>query len=149
MIKMIAGVYGMPVKKPDGRIMVKGVGPDDGAFTLDPEREAELVKKGVARFVEVPAPFAPVEPAETDAEEAEEINEPEPLDEMTAKELREYGKSIGLTLRVGMSKPEMVTKIQKHLEDSAEPETDGSELDCEEEEAAEDVPVFDASEAVN
>ena len=57
------------------------------------------------------------------------------LDEMSAKELREYGKELGLTFRVGMTKAEMREAIVA-AEDAAEPEDD------------EAPPVFDAAEAV-
>ena len=84
MIKIIAGVYGY---KENGIILPKDK--DSEPFSLDPEREAELVTQGVAEYANVIIPEAELEPepepagaeqqpAEDPAEpEAEEPEEPE------------------------------------------------------------------------
>jgi hypothetical protein len=155
MIKMIAGVYGMKVTRPDGSTYVKAMGVGDGSFSLEPEKEKELVKNGFARFVEP-------------------VDDIKPLDELTAKELREIGKSHGISLKVGLTKAEMVAIIAAKLantpdvdksdksdnsEDNNISDESYSEDDCitdlvdENEEAGEeatdeDAPTFDAAEAV-
>ena len=79
MIKIIAGVYGY---KENGIILPKDK--DSEPFSLDPEREAELVTQGVAEYANVIIPETagaeqqPAEdPAEPEAEEPEQDLEPE------------------------------------------------------------------------
>ena len=72
-----------------------------------------------------------------DIEIEDEPIEERPLSEYSAKELREIGKDYGLTFKVGISKAEMIAAIE-----AAEADLD---TDCEDDE---DVPAFDASEAV-
>lgn len=71
MIKIIAGVYGY---KENGIILPKDK--DSEPFSLDPEREAELVAQGVAEYANVIIPEAELEP-EPEAEEPEQDLEPE------------------------------------------------------------------------
>lgn len=141
MIRIIKGVYGH-VPNPDTGIVVPKTSKDE-PFSLSPEQEKRLVSIGVAEYVNAPAAPAIPEPKDVDgAPKAEvEISASEPeddgltLDEMSAKELREYGKELGLTFRVGMTKAEMREAIVA-AEDAAEPEDD------------EAPPAFDAAEAV-
>ena len=74
MIKIIAGVYGY---KENGIILPKDK--DSEPFSLDPEREAELVAQGVAEYANVIIPEAELEPEpETaGAEQQPEAEEPE------------------------------------------------------------------------
>lgn len=153
MIKMISGVYGMPVKHTDGRITVERVGPEYGPFSLSPEQEKRLVDRGVAAYVQEPTP----EPAqvtsepETGAEVYEESQDPigfdevpEPdavadeiasLERLNAKALREMCVKYGISVKGNASKAAMIEAISAVL--SAEPEDDD-----------EPAPDFDASEAV-
>ena len=142
MIRIIKGVYGH-VPNPDTGIVVPKTSKDE-PFSLSPEQEKRLVSIGVAEYVDAPA--APAIPEPEDVDEALEAEaepeapaaEPETsLDDMSAKELREYGKTFGLTFRVGMTKVEMREAIEAA---EAEVETEG-----EDDEAP---PVFDAAEAV-
>lgn len=141
MIRIIKGVYGH-VPNPDTGIVVPKTSKDE-PFSLSPEQEKRLVSIGVAEYVNAPAAPAIPEPEDVDGTpEAEvEISASEPeddgptLNEMSAKELREYGKGLGLTFRVGMTKAEMREAIVA-AEAAAEPEDD------------EAPPVFDAAEAV-
>lgn len=132
MIRIIKGVYGH-VPNPDTGIVVPKTSKDE-PFSLSPEQEKRLVSIGVAEYVD-----APTAPAIPEPEDVDGTPEPEDdgltLDEMSAKELREYGKELGLTFRVGMTKAEMREAIVA-AEDAAEPEDD------------EAPPVFDAAEAV-
>lgn len=142
MIRIIKGVYGH-VPNPDTGIVVPKTSKDE-PFPLSPEQEKRLVSIGVAEYVDAPAAPAISEPEDVDeapeAEAAPEAPAAEPetsLDDMSAKELREYGKTLGLTFRVGMTKAEMREAIEAA---EAEAETEG-----EDDEAP---PVFDAAEAV-
>lgn len=150
MIKMIAGVFGLRVKQPNGGSRIVGMGPNDGPFSVDPEREAELVAKGIARYVEPPV----VEDAEGVEDNGhigfdetppvgEAVTVPEYSVEMKATELREIGAQFGLSFKVGMTKAEMVAALDAHF---AEGDTEGEAV--EDAEGAEDAPTFDASEAV-
>lgn len=157
MIKMISGVYGMPVLNGKGEtVSVKRVGPEYGPFTLSAEQEARLVSRGVAVCVE---PVVTHEQADymedisddTDEEEAGDIGpigfddvpeegeeaeaEPIPLDELSAKELRAMGAEYGLTFKGNASKAYMIDAIA--AAQAIEAADDG-----------EDAPTFDASEAV-
>ena len=159
MIQMKAGVYGLPVMQPNGKIRIVGKGPNDGPFSVDPEREAELVKKGIARYVEqhqeegkqhdpdheqnqeendgTPIGFDEmppedfVEDAEDEADVVEEIID---LETLTVNELRELGKEYGLTFKANTKKADMIEAITEAQAQIAE---DG-----------EDAPTFDAAEAV-
>ena len=154
MIEMIAGVFGLPIKDKSGRtIRIKGMGPNDGPFSVSPEREEELVKKGIARYVEdvtadsndhddadisndAPAGFdeTPPEGTDDDAEdEAEVVEEIVDLKSLSAKELREMGKEYGLTFKANDKKETMINAIA-----AAQMELAGSE----------DAPTFDPAGAV-
>ena len=79
MIKIIAGVYGY---KENGIILPKDK--DSEPFSLDPEREAELVAQGVAEYANVIIPEAELEPepetAGAEQQPAEDPAEPEAED---------------------------------------------------------------------
>lgn len=136
MIKMIAGVFGLPVNG-----VVKAMDKNSDAFTASPEQEARLVRMGLAEYVTDGTPIG-FDEAPDDLTEAEALETP--LEDMSAKELRALGKEYGLTFKVGMSKAEMVAALDAHI---AENIADGVEID-EDEAADEDAPTFDASEAV-
>lgn len=144
MIKMIRGVFGLPV---DG--IVKAMDKNSGAFEAGDEQEARLVRLGLAVKVEAagePAPATdavdtdtPIGMDETppeDFDEAEAVEEIVDLNTLSVKELREIGKQHGLTFKVGMTKDEIVAAIEKAQDEAVEDE-DG-----------EPAPVFDAAEAV-
>lgn len=148
MIEMIAGVFGLPIKDKSGRtIRIKGMGPNDGPFSISPEREAELVKKGIARYVkdgttdtddtdipdDAPAGFDEMPPEDGAEDEAEVVEEIVDLKSLSAKELRKMGKEYGLTFKANDKKNTMIDAIA-----AAQMELAGSE----------DAPSFDAAEAV-
>lgn len=145
MIKMIRGVFGLPV---DG--IVKGMDKNSGPFEAGAEQEARLIRLGLAVKVEDSEP-APTEAVDTDTPigfdeipPLEDLLEegvtaiPEYSVEMKASELREIGAMCGLTFKVGMSKADMVAALDKHIEENT----------VEEDEDGEPAPVFDAAEAV-
>ena len=118
MIKMISGVCGSP----NGLMH-----PGSGAFSLAPEEEARLVRRGVAVYVQeiVEEPDAPADesedladaigpigfddlPEEVETDEVEEVD----LASLSAKELREVGREYGLTFKGNASKAEMIREIE-------------------------------------
>ena len=146
MIKMIRGVFGLPVNG-----IVKAMDKNSGAFNAGAEQEERLVRLGLAVKVETvegePAPgndetvdtTDPIGFDETppeDIDEAEAVEEIVDLNTLSVKELREIGKQYGLSFKVGMTKPEMVAEITKVQAEAVE------------EEDGEPAPVFDAAEAV-
>ena len=144
MIEMIAGVFGLPIKNESGKtIRIKGMGPNDGPFSVSPGREAELVAKGIARYVGEPPVdsddvgdpigFDEMPPNDFDETSVEDEAEVVDLDSLTAKELREMGKEYGLTFKANDKKAtiiEDITAAQMKLADG------------------EDAPTFDPAEAV-
>lgn len=143
MIKMIAGVYGLPVKNADGTIRVVGMGPDSGAFSIDEKREAELVASKKAVYVTETADENKQTDAkgtsktlESSSDDGDTSDIPEYSVDMKATELRKIGAEQGLTFKVGMSKAEMVEALDAHFA------TETAEDDIE------DAPTFDAEDAV-
>lgn len=140
MIKMIRGVFGLPVK---GIVQAKDKNSDP--FEAGAEQEERLVRLGLAVKVEDSEP-APVETVDTDTpigmDEMPPLPEgvtaiPEYSVDMKATELREIGAMCGLTFKVGMSKADMVAALDKHIAENTIEDEDG-----------EPAPVFDAAEAV-
>lgn len=150
MIQMIAGVYGMRVEKPNGGIKIVGMGPESGSFSIPPEQEARLVAEGLAEYVadanvgdieperdmtepvDAPIGFDETPPEDVTEDEPEELVEDEedemPLEDMTAKELRDFAKSYGLTFPGNAKKTDMIAAIREKQDEPA--------------------PTFDAAEAV-
>ena len=127
MIKIVQGVYGH---------LVNGiVYPKDSRsvpFELTPEQEERLVKKGVAVYVDAGRTALP--------DDVEAI--PEYSVEMKANELRAIAEKMGLKFKPGTSKAEMVKMMD------AEIDAHSVEIDEDEAEDVDDVPAFDASEAI-
>ena len=150
MIQMIAGVFGLRVKagndaEGNPKYRVKGMGPDDGPFSIAPEKEERLVNLGLARYVtEIPTETAdddevydgtPIGFDETPPEDTEDEDAPKPLVELSRDELRAVCKEYGLPYKATDSKDKLIAKIT---------EFQNSEVDTEDE----DAPSFDPSEAV-
>lgn len=144
MIKMIRGVFGLPVNG-----IVKAMDKNSGPFEAGAEQETRLIRLGLAVRVEgEPTPVdevdteppigfdeAPPEDFGEDAEdEAEVVGEIIDLETLSAKELRELGKEYGLTFKANAKNETMIEAITEAQAQIAE---DG-----------EDAPTFDASEAV-
>lgn len=144
MIKMVRGVFGLPVNG-----IVKAMDKDSGPFKASAEQEERLVRLGLAVKVEAtegePAPAAdetvdtgaPIGFDEMPPLPEEETEIPEYSVDMKATELREIGAKSGLTFKVGMSKVDMVAALDKHFEEYTVEDEDG-----------EPAPAFDATEAV-
>ena len=146
MIEMIAGVFGLPIKDKSGKtIRIKGMGPNDGPFSVSPEREAELVKKGIARYAEPPKVDAnqqdddsvdtstPIGFDETPPVDTEDEDTPKPLEELSRDELREVCKEYGLPYKANASKAKLIEIITEFQNSAAD---------------TEDAPTFDPAEAV-
>lgn len=140
MIKMIRGVFGLPVNG-----IVKAMDKNSGAFQASAEQEERLVKLGLAVRVDaVEQQAIPDEVPEDDGtpigfdETPPALEIPEYNEAMKAPELREIGAMFGLTFKVGMSKKEMVAALDAHFEAIPDEDVDTDE----------DAPVFDAAEAV-
>lgn len=135
MIKMIRGTFGLPV---NGIVVPKDKNSEP--FNASEEQEARLVKRGFAVYVDS------VEGADDSApigfDETPPQGEEHNLDEMGAKELRAYGKELGLSFGVGITKATMIAAIREALAEGADDSED------EEFEDDEEAPEFDASEAV-
>ncbi len=146
MIKMIIGVY--------GHYSGSGVEPKDKnspPFELSAEEEAQLVEQGVAVYVDggrtaLPAGVGTIS----------QYNE-----SSSVSELREIGKTLGLTFKVGMKKTDMIAALDAHIaentDDDAESDdgNDGAESGGESEpptgendENKDNPPSFDPSQAV-
>lgn len=129
MIQIIRGVYGHYV---DGTVHAKGV--DSEPFSLPPEQEKRLVKQGIAVYVSAPNAAQkelPELPPDVTAISEYSVD-------MKPDELRAIAKEMGLTFRFGTSKADMVAAMDQFLAEHME------QADPE----GEDVPTFDAAEAV-
>ena len=146
MIQMICGVYGGV----DGMKR-----PENGAFSLPPDEEARLVRRGVAVYTNELAPgpgWLPVDPeTESSDDIIDDTGDPIGFDEMppdeletveevdlttlSAKELRDLGAEYGLTFKGNASRAYMIEQIMAAQEEMDTEETGES-------------PEFDPAEAV-
>lgn len=135
LVKIVKGVYGFDTGK-----TVVGKSPKDAPFLLDEDKARRLFDLGVAEPVCDDAypdsyVYAVEEDAEIDegmdeihTEDMEELN----LAEMTLEELKEFAEPYGLKYKVGTKKADFIQQIREALEEGA----------------SEELPSFDASEAV-
>lgn len=143
MIRMIRGVFGLPVNG-----IVKAMDKNSGAFEAGTEQEERLVRLGLAvkvedgdntathvETVDTTAPIGFDETPPADFSEAEAVEEPVDLKSLTAKELRELGKEYGLSFKATDKKVDMIQAITEAQAEAVV--HDG-----------EPAPVFDAAEAV-
>ena len=131
-IKITVGVFGW--NRGQTYDLVKAGAPP---IEVDEALAQRLVEEGVAAYVTPPVDTQPV--MEYDNHPDEEPAAAEPVAKayhigMTAKELREIAAGYGLTFKQGISKAEMLEKLDALF---ADPDEDD-----------EDVPTFDAAEAV-
>jgi hypothetical protein len=135
-IRITAGVFGWN----HGTYELVKAG--DPPIEVDEALAQRLVEKGVAAYVTPPVDTPSV--MEYDTHPDEESAAAEPTGKayhigMTAKELREIGEGYGLTFKQGISKAEMVEKLDALFADLDLAETEQGE---------EEAPTFDATEAV-
>ena len=114
MIKMIAGVYGY---KEGGIIMPKDKNSDP--FSLEPEREAELVKRGLAVYANLIIPEEEPEPAGQNDEDGQK-QKPEYSEKMKLPELQALAASYGLDAQKMRAKAEVVKLLDDYFKDDNE-----------------------------
>lgn len=131
MIRIIRGVYGHYV---NGTVQAKGV--DSPPFAITPEKEERLVAQGVAVYVDdVPTAREELPELPPDVTAISEYS----ID-MKPDELRAIAKQMGLTFKFGTSKADMVTAMDRFIEDHMElDDMDDADVNA---------PMFDAAEAV-
>lgn len=83
MIRIIKGTYGLRV---EGNIIP--MGPGSEPFSVDKDRESELVSAGIAEYVEVETPVV-----EEPAEAVEETAEVEAAEEPVERQERPYNRN--------------------------------------------------------
>lgn len=138
MIRIIAGVYG---HKENGVIEPKDS--NSAPFSLDPEREAELVARGIAEYANVIIPEEePETTPETDSSQQVEDNpktdddqqhddnleagddekktKPEYSEKMKLPELQALAASFGLDAQKMRAKAEVVKLLDDYFEDDGE-----------------------------
>lgn len=99
MIRIISGVYGYV--KENG--LVVGVKPGDPPISIDPNREAELVREGVAEYIDsVKSP--PVQ------ENPDNMSD-DLLYQMKKKDLMDYARSVGVTPDPRDTKESLIDRI--------------------------------------
>ena len=113
MIQIIAGTFGYY----NGRKVVP-VTSADGPQKFDPELEARLVKKGVAKYVdEQPAAPAPASEPEREPEGTPEAGEapaaPEYDEDMKLDELKEVAAAYGVDSSAMRKKADVIAAIEK------------------------------------
>ena len=127
MIQIIAGTFGYY----NGRKVVP-ITEADGPQKFDPELEARLVKKGIAKYVEAPA--VDEEPAGTDQTDAPAQQEPAGI--ATAIELPEYSEDMKLDelKKIAAAYGVDASAMRKKADVIAAIEAAGQELDTVDEE---------------
>lgn len=113
MIEIIAGTFGYY----DGRKVIP-ITNADGPQTFDPELEARLVQKGIARYVD-PA----VEPSE---------NMPEYNEDMKLEELKEIAKGYGVDASNMRRKSDIIEAIEAAQADTSDDLDEPPQIDVEE-----------------
>lgn len=113
MIQIIAGTFGYY----NGRKVVP-ITSADGPQKFDPELEARLVKKGVAKYVdEQPAAPAPASEPEREPEGTPEAGEapaaPEYDEDMKLDELKEVAAAYGVDTSAMRKKADVIVAIEK------------------------------------
>lgn len=141
MIQIIRGVYGHYI---GGHVVPRDKNSEP--FALTPEQEKRLVRIGVAKYVENPVDDAKPDIAEELLDLPDGVDAiPEYNASMKADELRKIAKLMGLTFPVGTTKAEMVAQMDAFLDEHMDESEDDADMPPED---IEDVPTFDAAEAV-
>ena len=120
MIKMIAGVYGY---REGGIITPKDKNSEP--FSLEPEREAELVKRGLAVYANLIIPEEEPEPAgqNDDGSQNDEDGQkqkPEYSEKMKLPELQALAASYGLDAQKMRAKAEVIKLLDDYFKDDNE-----------------------------
>lgn len=134
MIQIINGVYGHYTGN-----CVEPKDKNSPPFELTAEQEARLVEDGVAVYVDAGRTSLP--------EGVEGI--PQYDENTSVNDLREIGKMLGLTFKVGTKKAEMIAALDAYIAERTE-EKDGEDGNEETEQSRneEPAPKFDPTQAV-
>lgn len=100
MIRIIKGTFGM---NKDGAIV--GITKDDGPISIDPEREEELIRLGIAEKVE-------------QSGEEFEVTE-DYLKSLKMTELKEFSARIGIKFKAGTNKEDFIREILNAVDEEA------------------------------
>lgn len=120
MIEIIAGTFGYY----NGRKVIP-ITKEDGPQKFDPELEARLVKKRVAKYVdEQPVAPVPAEKSEQDPDGAPETGEtpaaPEYDEDMKLDELKEVAAAYGVDASAMRKKADVIAAIEEAKEAAGE-----------------------------
>ena len=132
MIEIIAGTFGYY----NGRKVIP-ITKEDGPQKFDPELEARLVKKRVAKYVdEQPVAPVPAEKSEQDPDGAPETGEtpaaPEYDEDMKLDELKEVAAAYGVDASAMRKKADVIAAIEEAKEAAGEAANDDQTGDNEE-----------------
>ena len=129
MIKIKSGVYGYKNKK--GSVQPKTS--KDAPFSLSPEAEARLVKRGVAVYVTADSGAEP---------------KPEYDADTKVNDLRDLMTAVGLTFNVGMTKADMIAALDEYY--GVDDDGEGNDGDDEDSDGGiEPLPALDAEQPVS
>ena len=112
MIKMKSGTYGLP----DQNGTVKAMDKHSAPFALSPEKEARLVKLGIAEYVPVQVQAANAEPLPDGV-----VGIPEYSADLTVAQLQDIGEMAGVTFAEGLTKAQMVEVLDNHIAQHSAP----------------------------
>lgn len=120
MIKMIAGVYGY---REGGIITPKDKNSEP--FSLEPEREAELVERGLAVYANLIIPEEEPEPAGQNGDDSQndedgQKQKPEYSEKMKLPELQALAASYGLDAQKMRAKAEVIKLLDDYFKDDNE-----------------------------
>lgn len=131
LVEIISGVYGY-----DTGTAVVGKKVGDKPFFLDEEKAQRLFSLGVAKpCTDVNYPNSYVYDAVDDENEKSDNDKNINFDDMTLEELKEFAENYGIKYKIGTKKAVFIEQIKQAM----------AEIDENEEE----MPAFDAIEAVN
>lgn len=131
LVEIISGVYGY-----DTGTAVIGKKVGDKPFFLDEEKAQRLFSLGVAKpCTDVNYPNSYIYDDVVDEDEKSDNDENINFDDMTLEELKEFAETYGIKYKIGTKKAVFIEQIKQAM----------AEIDDNEEE----MPVFDAIEAVN
>lgn len=133
LVEIISGVYGY-----DTGTAVVGKKVGDKPFFLDEEKAQRLFSLGVAKpCTDVNYPNSYIYDVDDESEISDEVvdNENINFEDMTLEELKEFAETYGIKYKIGTKKAVFIDQIKQAM----------AEIDDNEEE----MPAFDAIEAVN
>lgn len=119
-VRVTRGTVGIAEKLDDGRTIYRSKNALDGAFNLDFDQAKRLINIGVAEKVI------------------------EDYSDMTVSELKEYAAEEGIDIRGCRNKSDYINRIESVEREESSKEIEEAENDSDED----DIPAFDASDAL-